>query len=368
MGSIEQRGKRYRAVVRWHGQKLSRTFATKTAARQWIAATETDLARGDYRDPDAGAVTFARWARIWTDGRQGLKPSTLAAERGIVNTHLNPALGHLRLDEVRPSRVQALVGDLAGRRAPKTIRNVHSVLHNIMELAVRDQLIPSNPCVGTRLPENRAREMACLTEQQLEHLIGCAPDYWRPLIVTLAGTGLRWGEAVGLKVDRVDLLAGRLSVVETLNEADGRFTWGTPKTPRSRRVIGLPAAVVDALVPLVAGKGSNELVFTGREGGPVRHRNFNSRVWHPVVKAAGLDVPPTPRIHDLRHTHAALLIAAGVPLTAIQHRLGHESIKVTSDVYGYLLPRVDEGVTAALDRAFGSAVPTTSPATEKNPA
>src|SRR5690606_39678910 len=94
-----------------------------------------------------------------------------------------------------------------------------------------------------------------------------------------------------------------------------------------------------SLAPLVAGKGRDDLVFTAVKGGPVRYRVFRS-TWVKACAAAGLEGL---RIHDLRHTHAAWLISAGVPLTAIQRRLGHASLAVTSDLYGHLMPAVDEG-------------------------
>jgi integrase len=222
------------------------------------------------------------------------------------------------------------------------------VLHNIMALAVREGLIPSNPCAGTRLPPgDRRKVMACLTEQQIGQLLDAAPAYWRPLLLTLAGTGLRWGEAVGLRVKYVDLMVPELSVRETLNPTAKR--WGTPKTKAGRRTIGLPQAVVEVLLPLVAGKGGEEPVFTMPDGSLVLHRWFNYTVFKPAAKAIGVEAT----IHDLRHSHAALLIADGVPLSAIKTRLGHESIHTTDAVYGYLLPRVETSLLAGLDRALG---------------
>lgn len=323
-------------------------FATKAAAARWERDTAADLERGTWRDPLAGAITFQDWSKRWLMTRSTLKPGSREQESSIVTIHLIPAFGSVRLDELGPLAVETLISRLTETRAPKTVRNVHGVLHNVMALAVREGLIVSNPCAGTRLPEGERRKvMACLTEQQLAQLFDTVPPYWRPLLVTLAGTGLRWGEAVGLRAKYVDLLAGELSVRETLNPTATR--WGTPKTKAGRRTIGLPAAVVDVLLPLVAGKEGDEPVFTMPDGSLIKHRWFNYTIWKPVCKTLGI----VATIHDLRHSHVAILIANGEPLSAIKARVGHESINTTDKMYGYLLPRVERQLLRGLDRALG---------------
>jgi integrase len=334
-------------------------FATKAAALRWERETRAAYEQGTYRDPEAGAVTFAEWAKTWLRTRATLKESSQAEESSIVKHHLVPAFGKLRLDAVGPLAVETLISDLTKRKAPKTVRNIHGVLHNVMALAVREGLIPSNPCVGTRLPEGERRKvMACLTEQQLGHLFAQAPEYWRPLIVFLAGTGFRWGEAVGLKVKYLDLFSREVTVRETLNPTATR--WGTPKTKAGRRTIGLPGEVVDVLIPLVAGKSGDDPVFTMPDGSLIKHRWFNYTIWQPLCVKVGIVATP----HDLRHTHAALLIAAGVPLSAIKVRLGHESIHTTDGTYGYLLPRVEDALLKGLDRALSGSRETSSEPSE----
>jgi integrase len=331
-------------------------FTTKAAAVAWEKQTLVDLARGTYRDPDAGAVLFGVWARQWLATRTDLKRSAMISEKAIVTNHLLPRFQKVRLDEIGPLAVQTMVAEIGKARAPKTVRNVHSVLYAILELAVREGLILSNPTKGTRLPKRRrSRPQVCLTEQQVGHLVASVPVYWQPLVVTMVGTGMRWGEVAGLKVRYVDLLAGTLDVAETLNEADGVLTWDTPKSEASVRTISLPAAVVEALLPLVAGKFGEEAVFQSPRGELVRHRNFDVRVWQPACRKAGLTDPrPTP--HDLRHTHAAFLIDAGVPLPEIQYRLGHESITTTVDTYGYRMKRANAAVLTALDGLLSDSV------------
>lgn len=356
---IERNGPTWRIRDLVGGRKvtIATGFPTKSAARAAMAQARADELRGDALVPRGGRVPLADWIDSWWPAYSAaLKPSSRIAAEGIIRRYIRPRLGHLPLEDVDPLAVQRWVADLLagwpGQKAlsVKTVRNAHGLLHKIMAEAVAQRLIRSNPCVRTGLPERVDYEMRFLTEPEAARLLAAMPDHWRPLIATLLGTGLRWGEAVGLRVGRVDLLAGRLTVVETLQElADSaELVFVPPKSRMSRRTVPLPAYVVDSLVPLVAGKGRDDLVFTAVKGGPVRYRVFRS-TWVRACAAAGLDGL---RIHDLRHTHAAWLISAGVPLTAIQRRLGHASIAVTSDRYGHLMPAVDEGILRTLDAAL----------------
>lgn len=212
-------------------------------------------------------------------------------------------------------------------------------------------LLLTNPCRRTALPSTAPHEAVFPDPDQIERLLEAVDPHYRCLVLAAVGTGLRWGELAGLRRTRLDLLRRRLLVDQTLLDVNGQLSAGEPKTRGSRRTVSLPEPVVIALSQHLAGH-STELVFTAPDGGPLRCSNFYHRTWLPAVKASGL-VPP-PRFHDLRHTHVALLIAAGVPIKAIQERLGHASIVMTMDRYGHLLGSVDRELLAALDARLPS--------------
>ena len=161
--------------------------------------------------------------------------------------------------------------------------------------------------------------------------------------------GLRWSEVAGLQVGRVDFLRRTLTVAETLAEVEGRPVFADTKTRASRRTLSVPPAVLEELTAHLARRGRpgpEELVFVSPDGGPLRGSNFRQRVGTPAVRRVGLDGL---RFHHLRHSAAALIIEAGGHIESIERRLGHSSIRVTSDVYGSLLPTVDEEVANDLD-------------------
>ena len=170
------------------------------------------------------------------------------------------------------------------------------------------------------------------------------------LVLTAAYTGLRWGELMGLRRSRVDLLRGTIAVVEQLTEVDGALSFAALKTDASRRTIALPQFVLEELVHHIntyAEAGPNGLVFPAPEGGPMRRSNFTRRVWIPARTELGFHGV---RFHDLRHTAAAVAIASGAanPLV-LSRRLGHSTTRMTFDRYGHPFEGADRALAEALD-------------------
>jgi integrase len=274
--------------------------------------------------------------------------------------------------------VQNLTGDddrdwiVARRRAgasPKTIANYHGLLSAVMASAVEKDLIRRNPCSGVRLPAieddiDNDDEKIFLTEDEfgLLHRSIHADD--QDFLTVAVGTGLRWGELTAVKVKDLELAATTPTLVvrrawktngsgEFALAQHGKFYLGPPKTKESRRRISLSTAVVEALRRAADGRSSEDLVFGATRGGRLDQGNWYESRWQRAIKAAKEDgLTKTPRFHDLRHTHAAWLISAGVPLPVIQRRLGHKSIQITVDVYGGLLVQTHHVADLAIDRAL----------------
>jgi integrase len=174
-------------------------------------------------------------------------------------------------------------------------------------------------------------EARFLTHDQLADLADAAGDY-RTLVLTLGYCGLRWGEAAGLRVGHVDCLRGRMQVVESVAEVNGRIVFGSPKSHQHRSV-PVPRFLRDELMAATAGKSPGDLVFASPTGTVLRLSNFRNRVFDGAARAAALD-GLTP--HELRHTSASLAIAAGASIKGVQRMLGHKSATLTLDRYGHL--------------------------------
>ncbi|MBB4930075.1 integrase [Lipingzhangella halophila] len=176
----------------------------------------------------------------------------------------------------------------------------------------------------------------------------------RALILLLAYTGLRWGEAAGLRVGRVDLDTRRIRVSVALSEVNGEILEQLPKTGE-RRTIPIPASLVAELKPLVDGRDSDAYVFTTQQGTPLRLRNWRNREFNTARANAGLEgTGLTP--HKLRHTAASLAIAAGADVKVVQQMLGHATATMTLDTYGHLFPDRLNEVADAIDAGRAQAL------------
>ena len=151
---------------------------------------------------------------------------------------------------------------------------------------------------------------------------------WRPLVEFLVASGARWGEVTALRPIDVDRATGTVRITRAWKPIAGGYELGPPKTRKSIRTMNVPATVLDKL------DYSGDFLFTTRAGRPVRSNGFHNRVWRPAVARAGLN--PRPRVHDLRHTCASWLVAAGTPLPVVQAHLGHESINTTISAYCHI--------------------------------
>ncbi|WP_326780392.1 site-specific integrase [Streptomyces longwoodensis] len=245
---------------------------------------------------------------------------------------------------------------------PKSISNRHGLMYCVFQAAMdaTPQLRTTNPCKRTKLPrqDDHVDQDMCFLERDEYARIALEikdPDA-RDLADFLVGTGMRWSEATALKVKDISLTDRPTASVQRAWKraqkgapAGEGFFLGPPKTKKARRLIALSPAQAETCRRLVAGHGPEDFVFRAAKGGPWRHSNFYHRKWQPAVKAAvEAGLPKAPRLHDLRHTHVAWLIAADIPLPAIQARLGHESIQTTVDRYGHLVRELDDKITAAV--------------------
>jgi integrase len=339
--------------VRWYaryydpdGKRVTKVFDRYDDAKKYLIKTENSKIIGSYVDPDRSKIKMADWADTWMAGQGHLKQGTRVKYQGIVDRHIKPRFGSTPLAKVSHSDVQAWVNSLG--LASGSVRYVHRVFSLIMELAVRDGRIVKNPAAGVKLPRLSKSEKRSLTRDQVWALADAAAAYpipevgdqYKVLILLLAFTGLRWGEASGLRVRRVNLLKRQLTVAEALVEVRGHLSVSTTKSHQARTV-PIPAFLVDLLTPLLEGKGKDDYVFTSWRGKPLRNLNWRRDVFDKAVADVGLEhVTP----HDLRHSYASMAISAGVNLKALQRALGHSSATLTLDTYAGLF---DEDLEAA---------------------
>ncbi|MFJ8760871.1 tyrosine-type recombinase/integrase [Streptomyces cyaneofuscatus] len=335
---------------------------------------------------DEDRFRFRNYATRIIDERTGIEEHYRKACLGELEKWIFPTFGecdvrsveHFSSDTIRPwvRRLETTLVRRGGMpdgspkmkpMSPKTIRNLHGLLSGILREAVRSEppLRTRNPCELTRLPrsdddgEGDGEDIEFLTPQEVEGLISCMNQRQDQLLATVAyGTGMRWGELTALAPMCVITEGGHRKIRVRRawkKDGEGGYYIGKPKTKKSRRSVRISATVDQAVIELSAGLDHDGLFFVGDQGQRLHYSTFHNR-WQRAVKRAKAEglLPPQkhPTPHDLRHSHASALISAGHGLTYVQRRLGHESIKTTSDTYGHLLPEADDDAMLTIETAL----------------
>jgi len=303
-------------------EKFKALVDTVGAARAMSAWGIADTVRA----APVSDYTLTAWLTRYIDQLTGCEQLTIDNYRRYARD-LTAFFGELPLAALEVDDIGRWIKYLETINKPKTIGNKHGFLSAALAAAVPTQ-IPANPCAGRRLPRGLGDddEIRMLTREEFDLLLASTTEYWRPLVEFLVVSGCRWGEAAALKPGDVDRKACAVKIRRAWKHSSDGYTIGATKTKRSRRTIKIPKRILDQL------DYSSEYLFTNRAGGPVRYPGFRQRVWDPAVARAKLDPAPTP--HDLRHTCASWMLNGGVPSAVVSRHLGHESIKITHDIYG----------------------------------
>jgi integrase len=251
--------------------------------------------------------------------------------------------------DVSHADVQAWVTTLSASLGPSAVRQTHLALSGVMKFAIRDGRLARNPCDDVRLPRLVKKRRGYLSHEQVAALVEELGEHG-DVALFLAYTGLRWGEMAALRVSRLDMLRRRVEVAEAVSEPRGQLVWGTPKS-HERRSVPFPSLLAGPLSRRCIGKGRDDLVFVGADGGVLRGNNFRPRFFDPAIDRLRERDPEFPDItmHDLRHTAASLAISAGANVKAVQRMLGHASAAMTLDVYADLFDDDLDSVADALD-------------------
>jgi integrase len=313
------------------------------------------VSSGEYTDPTR--LSFGQYVqREWLPAlRATVRPLTLESYERHCHKYLIPAFGHYPLGGVPVTAINAMYGRLLvadpprPALSPSTVRRIHATLHKALADAVRWRLVPRNAAAFADPPRAARPETRVWSGVELQTFLAATRDdrlatLWR----FMAFTGVRRGEALGLRWCDLDLERGRATICQTILPIAHRPTVGEPKTARGRRSVALDRGTVAALQlhrkaqleqRLLVGPDFHDhgLVFALPDGHPL-NPEYVSRRFQRLVGATGL---PSVRLHDLRHTHATLALAAGVPTRILSGRLGHSAVAVTTDIYQHAIPDLE---------------------------
>ncbi len=353
---------RYQArIIRPDGKRESLgTYRTKTEAERALVRAEAEQIEGEWEPTPDNPGTVGEWGEKWLAEAHHLKPSTRASYEVALRSHVLPRWGDTSVTKITRQDIAEWVAEMVGAgQKPDRIRLNMVALRNTLNIAMGANVLHVNPTIGIKRPQSKSHEMHPLTVEQIEAL---AEAISRPhgrterpdlgLAVRLAAyTGLRAGELWALRRKHLDLDHRTIRVSESMTITDGTLIASTTKTGTSRAVTW-PAFLDEPIAKHLATRPDdpNTLVFVSTTETPMRHNNFMAQHFRQALEPAGL--PKGIRFHDLRHTHASLLIAMGAHPKAIQERLGHSSITVTLDIYGHLFPGIGDELAHRLDALF----------------
>jgi integrase len=375
-GHVAKKGKRYYPVVdvgrdpetgkrrqKWHpGHR------TKKAAETALTDILGRLGRGEYVEPSRETVAafLEEWLAALPRSR---RPGTVALYETLARAYVLRYIGDVRLQSLTPARLNELYTTLLASGAhqgrplsSKSVLNVHTTLHRALEDATRWGRLARNPATLADPPQGTSRAMRIWTAEELAAFLRhIREDRLYPAWLTLATTGLRRGELLGLQWP--DIGQERLSISRTWILVGGQPTLSNPKTDAGKRTVPIPPETVSALKAWRARQAEERLaygpawdsrgfVFTREDGVPL-HPDWFSRTFERYARGAGL---PRIRVHDLRHTWASLALEAGVPAKVVQEILGHASVSITLDTYSHVLPAMrEEAATTVAALIFPSA-------------
>lgn len=342
-GTVFRRGDRWAAQVtvrRADGRRrqITRIRSTEDAARDALSDLLEQLARE--HDP-ADRQTVGAYLIDWLEHTApSVRASTLTSYRGHVELHIDPLLGGIFLDRLRPSDVARLVRDrLDAGLSPTTVVRILTTLSMALDAAVRDGRLRRNVAKLVRRPKIEREPIAATSPSVARRILAAVSvDPNGALYVLLLGSGLRSGEACGLDWRDVDLEAATVRV-------------RTGKTARSKRIVPIPAFAVTALRAHQAKSGRIDgPVFVGERSGERLRPDVAYHRFLELLDGAGL---PRMRVHDLRHAAATLLLAQGMDMRYLADQLGHADQSLTARVYAHVIPELQRAGVSKLDEALG---------------
>jgi integrase len=332
---------------------------TKRDAEKRLAELLHQLDIGGYVKPSK--LTLTQYLEQWLKDYAEINTAPRTYERyaELIRKHIEPALGSIPLVSLQPHHIQAYYGKAlkSGRRDHKgglsaqTVHHIHRVLFAALKYATKHNIVGRNVAEAVDPPRAQRREMTTADADGVKRLLEAVKDtHYYPIFFTAVYTGLRRSELLGLPWGNVDLDMATLSVTDTIHYMkDGQVIIRQPKSRYSRRNVALPPALAIMLrehkakqtedkMALGLNLQDSDLVFSHPDGTPIRPDTV-TRAFRLYAERVGL---PTTRFHDLRHTHATLLLKQGVHPKIVSERLGHSGIAITLDTYSHVLPGLQE--------------------------
>jgi integrase len=344
---------------------LNKTIhGTKKDAQKWLTSTLRDIDLGIFIEP--ASLSLNEYLDKWIESaaRPRVSERTADGYADLLKRYVRDPLGDKRLDKLQALDIQKVYGEMQERGlSARIVRHTNSVLHNALKQAVKWGLLFRNPTDLVELPKVPHKERRVLSPDEAVIFLKAADEMPSGLIFEFALiTGMRPEEYLALQWTDIDSERGTAIVRRALIRHKGNWSFGEPKTPRSRRTVSLPMPLIEKLKThkrkqaeqrLQAGASwqAFDLVFCSENGTPLSIPNLTYRYFRPILEKAEL---PRIRLYDLRHSCATLLLIAEENPKVVSERLGHSTIVLTLDTYSHILPTMQEKTAVKLEKMLYS--------------
>ena len=304
-----------------------------------------------------GDYTVAEWCRLWyeTYSKPNLRFSTADSYKVILEKHIIPAIGGIKLRQLTALHIQQMYNHAKeqGRvrrwekttdlsLANSTVRRIHMVLNSCLQQAVKERIIPYNPCESCRVPKLEKKEMTIIPPEKVGAYLRAAEEYGvLPIFYLELTSGLRRGELLGLQWSDLDPENQLITVNKQLSKINGELVLTTPKTQNSIRKVAVPKRTVELLIAEHEKHPDSPLMFASPRTGSYWSPDAIGRVHKKLLAMAEID--SSVRFHDLRHTFATLAMQSGVDVKTLASMLGHYSAGFTLDTYTHITHQMQQG-------------------------
>jgi integrase len=339
-------------------QTKKRGFRTKRDAQEFANAVEVEEMTGSYVSPKLGLITVGELAPEWLARKEAdVAPSNYRTLDSAWRVHVKPVWGTTRIADVDVAAVERWIAKLKKTSGATTVVRAYGVLAGVLDDAVKARRLAANPSRGVEnLPDKTAKRRVYLTVDDVARLAAESGQH-RALVLTLPYTGIRWGEAVALRVRDIQFLRRRLSVHDNAVQLGVVHAVGKTKS-RKERSVPVPQFVLDQLAVQCEGRELDDLVFGDGTTYLPRPKSVGGWFAGAVKRAKVQKITP----HDLRHTCASIAISSGVNVLALSRMLGHQSANITLETYADLFDTDLDAVAEALDLKCAHSVPKPRPA------
>lgn len=344
------------------GKQVRKSFTGKTQGEviKKLNEFKTEQVQGTLVRTDN--IKLSEFIKRWLETKEGqTKKTTYESYVYTCDQHIIPTLGKLKVQKITTASLNDYIkSKLKGGLSPASITRQRAILHNILDLAVKEGIVPRNVAEHCMTIKLEREETKTLSPEDITNLLNVAKDIYERdkgkgnkfyqiyhIVLIALATGARRGEILALRWSNIDLEKNTIAIKENLVEVKGGILIETPKTKTSRRVIAIDPKVLEQLDEL---REVNRIlyekkfdsdepgyVFYTRYGNPITPSNM-SRAWRDLIAETGMEGI---RFHDLRHTHATLLVASGTNIKTVSSRIGHNDTRITLDLYSHALPEKD---------------------------